>query len=72
MSLRVAFFFDLGSYALLESIVPRDATVVAKLRDAGTVCIYFSVTISWWKFVVNWKHYINLDFHWQNHLLRVG
>jgi Asp-tRNA(Asn)/Glu-tRNA(Gln) amidotransferase A subunit family amidase len=38
MCLRIHYLV-LGSYALLGSVVPRDATVAAKLRDAGAVCL---------------------------------
>ncbi|KAF8523718.1 amidase signature domain-containing protein [Hysterangium stoloniferum] len=36
-----------GSYALVGSVVPRDATVAAKLRDAGVICIGKATCSEW-------------------------
>lgn len=39
-----------GSYALLGSVVPRDATVVEKLRNAGVVILGKTSLTEWYSF----------------------
>lgn len=39
-----------GSYALLGSVVPRDAGVVTKLRKAGAIILGKATLSEWWHF----------------------